>query len=246
MNLAYKVLVGTHHKTGTGWMASLFKRICQQFQLSFFSGNQEELPEYFDIFFQPHSQFSFDKLHLKYKGLHLIRDPRDRIISGCFYHQNSQEEWLYLKQKKFGGLTYQEKINSYTSLDDQLIFEMENSGLNDIQEMLNWNYSNSSFIEVKYEELILDKDLILFREIFNFLGFPDEHLSKTLNIVRDSSLFSDIFKDTKRRNTGHIRSGKPEQWREYFKHTHRVKFLELFNDALIKLGYEENDAWVNN
>ncbi len=225
-------------------MVSIFGRICQQFQLRFFAGDQKKLLKDFDVFFQAQSQFDFNRLDLKYRGLHLIRDPRDIIISGCFYHQKSQEKWLHAKQEKFGGLTYQEKINSYTSLDDQLIFEMENSGLDNIQEMLNWNYANPSFIEVKYEELILDKELTLFQEIFIFLGFPDEILSSILKIAYDSSLFSTSFKDARRIETRHIRSGKPEQWKKYFKYTHRVKFLELFDDALVKLGYEKNNAWA--
>ena len=113
IKLNHKILVGTYHKIGTLWMSNIFKKISQNLGLVFYSGKQANLPESFDIFFESHSYFDFNQLQMEYKGLHLIRDPRDRIISGCFYHQKSKEKQLHIKRDKFGGLTYQEKINSY-------------------------------------------------------------------------------------------------------------------------------------
>ncbi len=198
------------------------------------------MPEYFDIFNQDHSQFNFDELQIKYKGLHLIRDPRDIIISGCFYHTRSKEKWLHIKKKKFEGLTYQEKINSYSSLDDRIIFEMENSGLSNISTIFNWNYNNPEFIEVKYENLISDRNLFIFHKLFIFLGFTGKEIPEVLRIAYDNSLFSGNVK----RST-HIRSGEARQWQKYFKANHKAKFLELYGDALIKLGYERNNDWAN-
>ena len=240
MELKNKVLVGTHHKTGTVWMMKIFIQICLKFGWNFFSEKQEKLPRDFDIFFQDHSLFDLNDLQMEYRGLHLIRDPRDRIVSGCFYHQKSQEKWLHIKKDEFGGLTYQEKINSYDSLDDQIMFEMNNAGLWDIQQMLNWNYTNPAFYEVKYEDLILDENLFLFHNIFTFLGFPGKGIPEILRIAYDNSLFSGNLE-----KSIHIRSGEPRQWEKYFKHSHKIRFLELFDDALIKLEYERNDDWAN-
>lgn len=240
MKLDKKVLVGTHHKTGTVWMKKIFSQICQNFWLKFFYGEQEKLPRNFDIFFQEHSLFDLDKLQMEYRGLHLIRDPRDIIVSGCFYHQKAHEQWLHIKRNEFGGLTYQQKINSYDSLDDQIMFEMEHSGRKSILDMLNWNYTNPAFYEVKYEDLILDENLILFNNIFTFLRFPGEDIPKILKIAYNNSLFSGKLK-----NSVHIRSGETRQWEKYFKPSHKTRFLELFGNALIKLEYENNDDWAN-
>jgi hypothetical protein len=240
MELNNKVLVGTHHKTGSVWMYTIFREICQKFGWEFFAGDQEKLRKDFDIFLQDHSRFALNELQVEYKGLHLIRDPRDTIVSGCFYHQKSNEQWLHINRNEFGGLTYQEKINSYDSLDEQIMFEMENVGLEGIQEMLSWNYTNQAFIELKYENLISDENLLLFHKIFTFLGFPGEYLPEILGIAYNRSLFAGNLK-----KSIHIRSGKARQWVEYFKPSHKTRFLELFGDALIKLEYERNHDWAN-
>src|SRR5262245_45760294 len=162
------------------------------------------------------------QIPLPYRGLHLIRDPRDIIVSGCFYHQKATETWLHDKQDQFGGLTYQEKINSYSSLDDKILFEMDYCGRHIIEQILAWNFDDPSFLEVKYENLIADEQLFLFHTIFNFLGFPGKAIPRTLRIAYDNSLFSGIIK-----NHPHVRSGKAKQWEEYFTPHHKRRFLEL-------------------
>ncbi len=234
------MLVATHHKTGTQWMATIFKEISRTLGLRYFYGSQEKLPKGTDIFFQDHSMFNFDQFQDEYRGVHMIRDPRDRIISGCFYHQKSDEKWLHIKRKEFGGISYQDKINSYTSFDDQIFFEMAYSGKWGIHEMLAWDYANPAFMEVKYEDLIMDEDLFLFHKIFVFLGFPGRCIPKVLKISYDNSLFSGNIS-----RSVHRRSGKTRQWEKYFKPQHKAKFLELFDDVLIKLGYESNNDWAD-
>ena len=146
---------------------------------------------------------------------------------------------MHVKRKKFGDITYQEKINSYESFDDQLFFEMENAGARGIEEMVSWDYNNSSMFEAKYEDLIIDEELKLFHNIFTFLGFPGFCIPKILEIAHNNSLFSGQLK-----NSVHIRSGKSKQWEKYFTANHKQRFIDLFGDALIKLGYESDDDWV--
>lgn len=239
--MKYRVLVGTHHKTGTKWMATIFRKISRTLGLRYFYGRQEKLPAGADIFVQDHSAFDFEGLKTPpYRGLHLIRDPRDRIISGCFYHQKSRESWLHEKRREFGGLSYQEKINSFSSIEDRIFFEMEHSGKRGIREMLAWDYNNPNFIEIKYEDLIADENLLLFHTIFSFLGFPGEKIPKILKISYDNSLFSG-----KLNTSVHLRSGQTRQWEKYFTAAHKRRFVDLFDDALIKLGYETDNAWAD-
>ena len=235
-----KILVGTHHKTGTVWMKNIFSQSCNKLKLKFYNGKLEQSPSDFDVLLQEHSQFDLDKLNAEYKGLHVIRDPRDIIISGCFYHQKAHEKWLHVPQDKFGGLTYQEKIKSYETLDDQILFEMENSSLWNIQAITNWNYNNPAFFEAKYENLIADVDLLLFHQIFTFLGFPGQSIPEILKIAYKNSIFSGNL-----RKTLHVRAAKEKQWEKYFKPKHKAKFLNLYGDVLIKLGYENNHDWAN-
>ena len=79
---------------------------------------------------------------------------------------------------------------------------------------------------------------MLFHKIFIFLGFPSQDMSDLLNIAYNKSLFFG-----KQQNSDHIRSGKVKQWKQYFNPNHKIRFLELFNNVLIKLGYEKNNSW---
>lgn len=235
-----KILVGTHHKTGTVWMMHIFQDICRLLKLKFYSGTQDSLPEICDVFFQMHSNFNFQQINFHYKGIHLIRDPRDRIVSGVFFHQWSDEKWLHEKSEKFHGLSYQEKLNSFTHFDDQLLFEMENAAFSDIGQMMNWNYQNRHFFEAKYEQLVLDESLQLFNEIFRFLGFNNSKIPSLLKIAAHHSLFGGTDMSIK-----HIRSGKPGEWKKYFSKQHKLRFVELYGNALAELGYELNNDWVD-
>ena len=131
-------------------------------------------------------------------------------------------------------MTDQEQLNFYSSFDDKLIFEMENSSRKKIQDIKSWNYDNPDFIEIKYEDLIQDVDLNLFRKIFQFLDFNDQIIPRLLKIAYNNSFFSGKISNRK-----HIRSGKKQQWKEYFKTIHVARFVSLFDDVLIKLNYEK-------
>lgn len=102
----------------------------------------------------------------------------------------------------------------------------------------NWDYTNPHFLEIKYEDLIQDFDLTLFYKIFSFMKFPESLIPHLLEISRNNSMFSSNLK-----KTNHIRSGKTNQWKKYFKEKHKNRFIELFGDVLIKLGYEKDNNW---
>ena len=65
-----KVLIGTHHKTGTSWFRKIFENISLYSGLKFFAGEQKDLPGEFDIFFQNHSKFDLQKIIQDYRGVH--------------------------------------------------------------------------------------------------------------------------------------------------------------------------------
>jgi hypothetical protein len=239
VKLKNRVVVATHHKAGTVWLHNVFLRVCQELGLKFYKGIAASLPNDFNVFVPGNSRVHAAEIPGPFQGLHMIRDPRDIIISGCFYHQKAPEKWLHTRHRHFGGLSYQEKLNSYPSLDDRILFEMEHAGRPCIQELLAWNYDDPAFLEVKYENLIADEQLVLFHTIFAFLGFPGIAMPRALRVAYENSLFSGVPTIT-----SHIRSGKPKQWEQYFSSHHRARFIDLFGDALQRLGYESSDAWT--
>ena len=167
-----------------------------------------------------------------FKGFHLIRDPRDLIVSGCFYHQRANEAWLRKPSSRFGGKSYQEKLNSLQHIDDKIMFEMENCASWNIKDMLDWNYQDDRYINAKYEELLKDEDLKLFDNVFKHLSFEPNLRSFFHAAVMKNSLFNPEMKRSK-----HIRSGKERQFVKYFKDVHHARFEELFGNALERMGY---------
>ena len=232
-------LVGTHHKTGTVWMRDVFRQICGHRGTLFFSGRQRDAPAACAVIFEDHSKFDLAALAVPFRGLHMIRDPRDVITSGAFYHRHAAEKWLHRRQWRFGLKSYQTAINACPTEEKALLFEMENAAGRTIRAMLDWDYTNPCFFEVRYEDLIQDETLEIFRRIFIFLGYEEAELPSLLEIVRQNSLFSGC------RNPHHVRSGKVAQWKEHFTPALRARFVELFGDALERLGYEaEGSKWM--
>jgi hypothetical protein len=238
--LPSRVLVGTHHRAGTHWLESVFRSICGRHSLRYYAGPHATLPEECDVFLQHHSMFDFTRLPAVFRGIHMIRDPRDIVVSGCFYHQTSDEPWLHASDSKFHGRSYQQAINRFASLDDKILFEMENVARITIDHMSRWQYTNLRFMELRYEELIVDTDLMLFHQIFSFLEFPPRVLLSALEIAQQNSVFAD-----KATASRHIRSKQAWQWKKHFKRCHRQRFLELFGDVLVRLRYEPDDTWAN-
>lgn len=220
-------------------MRNVFSCVCEQLGLQFFAGEQNNLPDNFHVFMQNHSRFEPDDISSPIRGVHVIRDPRDRIVSGMYYHQKSKESWLHKPMKVLGGQTYQQTINSLDTAEEQLLFEMENSGKWGIKEMLRWDYADDRFMNIKYEDLIVDYDLKEFKKIFTFLGFSGSEIPACLECAYNNSLFSGKVK-----KSVHVRSGKSSQWKTHFTPQHKQRFVELFGDALIRLGYEEDNRWA--
>lgn len=80
-----------------------------------------------DIYHVPNPPIPEELSDCSYRGLHLIRDPRDVILSGMHYHLRAPEKWLHDPEPDYGGLSYQEKLNSLDG-DGRLFLEMERLG----------------------------------------------------------------------------------------------------------------------
>lgn len=90
----------------------------------------------------------------EYKGVHLIRDPRDIIVSGYFSHRNSHPE-------QFGGISWPEMIEHRKRLleldkDQGMLAEIEFSNTF-LEPMSTWDYQNPSMLEVRMEDLTVNQ-----------------------------------------------------------------------------------------
>ena len=174
------------------------------------------------------------------RGVHIVRDPRDVLISATHYHLRARERWLHLPRPRFGGGTYQEAIRSAGTIRDALLFELRHRTRRVIRGMTSFPRL-PGVPTITYESLIADDALLTFEEMFSFLGFSGPTLEVALKCAIDNS----IALNAARPRSGHIRSGKPEQWREVFDRGLGQRFAAEAGDALIALGYERDDSWLS-
>jgi tetratricopeptide (TPR) repeat protein len=126
-----KVIV-TNHKTGTMLMAGIIRKYCEMFNLrllelnAHFISHDGEIDttvdfQAYDVIFVNHAQH-FEHLitavpYLRYRAVHLIRNPFEIIMSGVRYHQKTDEVWCNLKLfvKSPSGICGFERVAAYNA-----------------------------------------------------------------------------------------------------------------------------------
>jgi len=229
-----------HHRVGTVWFLQILSEIAALFQLNFLIGDQGELKRNTEIFQQPRSHLIVSQLP-EFRGSHIIRDPRDLVVSSYFYHLWTKENWAHHPQPHYDGLSYQQHIRTLDQ-NGGLMTEIPRAR-NIIMQMAGWDYENPHFLEVRYESLIAEEESV-FKEIFNHYGIEGALLEQCLEIVARFS-FQRVTGRTvgTKKNGTHMRSGRPGDWRHYFSPEHIQEFKNLYGDVLIKLKYEKDLAW---
>jgi hypothetical protein len=247
--MKYNIVVATHHKTGTVWMSTVFRAIANDVGAEYvnFRTQHEQLAEVLKtpfVLFNHDSDFQ-EHAHLLNRDdvriLHLIRDPRDVLISAMHYHKKSNETWLHEPVPGYDNVTYQRRLNALATRYEQYVFEMENSTDSTLRDMLAWQYGRTNCFEVRYEELRQDTQMAYWSQIVSFLGF-DEAEQK---ICRERFWQNSLFGKLLRFGHKHIRSGDVAQWKREFTPELAHAFLERFPSALRSLAYEPDDKWAS-
>jgi len=162
--MKYSVVVATHHKTGTVWMDGVFKAIAGDLGVAYvnFTSHYGQLAQALKkpfVLFNHDSDFR-DYSHIlgrdDVRVLHLIRDPRDVLISAMHYHMKSAESWLHEAIPGYDNVTYQRRLRTLATKFDQYVFEMEHSTAGTLRDMLNWRYRRANCFEARYEALRQD------------------------------------------------------------------------------------------
>ena len=210
---------------------------------------------------------------IPFRGFHVVRDPRDLIVSAYFSHRYSHpiEPLPELEP-------HRERLAA-VSKEDGLFLEMEFSAPV-LQDMWAWPYGHPDILEVKMEELTA-RPYEGFVRIFEFLGLLDEGESYSARrriglFVREmlnrvsfryrwlrwlrrpmpvtgelllGRVWDHRFEKKARRRKGeedprsHYRKGQPGDWRNHFTEEHVAAFKEKFGDLVVRLGYELDNDW---
>ena len=187
---------------------------------------------------EDHSWVDFNGLS-PHTGSHMIRDPRDIIISAYFYHLWCNENFFTTSIISFNNKSYREVLNCLTK-EEGILFEMNNCSKYTIFDISKWDYNNPKIMEIRYEDFIKDNNL--FKILFKHYGFNKEEIEECMKIVKEHN-----FKNITKRGLGeedpksHLRKGTPGDWKNHFTERHKEEFKRLFGDVLIKLGYEKDN-----
>lgn len=180
------------------------------------------------------------------RGTHIIRDPRDLIVSGYFYHLKTNEKWCTEPNPANTDLppdtSYQDHLKSI-SLEEGIRYEMEHVSGSMISAMLEWNFQDQRVLELRFED-VLNQEAMTFERIFAWYGFGAPDINRAVRLAKK---FSRRRVRRHLRNLlgfGHLTHGsRVSYWDEYFSETLKDRFLECFGDVLIRLGYESSDNW---
>ena len=182
-----------HHKCATGWTDTILMEICFHLGLTFeiahrpvdwnSYGSLAALVDTKDVDFIAYTNAKpehIEKLPFA-KAFHVVRDPRDVLVSAYFSHLHSHptENWPELTP-------HRNRLQSL-SKEEGLFCEMDFSA-EEFEDMYNWDYERDDVLELKMEELTADPPNQFLR-IMDFLGMLDrEHTRGVGRAVKTATL----------------------------------------------------------
>ncbi len=249
--------VVTHHKTGTVWMRSVFSAIAGAFGIPFASAQDpasavsiakqlDTGPAILVVLNGVIPRLLADDPDIRF--IHMIRDPRDVLLSGLQYHlshvprRNSPETSIHAPRSEFGGLTYQQKLRSIPTNDARLRFEMIRRHNTTVRQMLNWDYSDPRTTEWRYEDMMLDRDCARFASAMQAIGYRPDKCKTMCRTFLEKSIF-----DQTGQSVGadeHVKSGCIRRWETELPATFKTRYEEKYGYALRALGYETDGGWA--
>ncbi|MBZ0265219.1 sulfotransferase domain-containing protein [bacterium] len=192
----------------------------------------------------------------EYRGSHVVRDPRDLIVSGYHYHKWTEEPWCndpgfdwtrivehpWFKEKIESdqdklprGISYKEYLSS---LDEERGYLLEILWRDPhFKHMQEWDYNNPNVIEIRYESMI-GNETETFRKMFEFYRFHPKLIERGVAIADKFSL-----KNKAKTKRSHTRDGSAKQWQRKFPPQIKQWFKELHGELLLKLEYESDPNW---
>jgi len=240
MNTERTLVYFGDHRCASTWLLTVTNEICNYINVPF-----SQYHEWLNMTNRRSTNFVVDinadwehRLEIgRLRGFHVIRDPRDIVVSAYFSHKYSHPsgEWL----------DKQRNLLQTVELDDGIRASID-FRRNQFQRMLAWNYDDADIYETRYEMLI-ERPIDIMKDIYMFLGlFPEPLNEKMLETVLDKYRFDKISGGRTRGEEDthhHYRKGIAGDWRNHFNDANKEYFKELFNDLLIHLGYEKDENW---
>lgn len=184
--------------------------------------------------------------HLKddFRMTRFVRDPRDLIVSGYFYHKRGAEPWFRFKnptEKYWAAINghIPEKMSSSHSFTSYLNTLNKEEGLlaetefrkNHLESMLEW--PEDPRIKVfRYEDIMHDQ-VGTFKAMLNHLEIGGWKRKKILFFAERYSINNRI------QNDAHIRNPNAGQWRSHFSEALNEQFIHQYSEILERYNYSK-------
>lgn len=252
-----------HHKGGTVWSSKIFAAICRQMGLR---GDYFNSPKQFSFDLVRHiaernldfvCYANADAKYLQdignYRGFHIIRDPRDTVVSGYFSHRNSHptKNWPELVSHRQRLLEMSKEDGLMLEIDFSAALPTDGINLDQFEALRTWDFRNPDMLELKFEDITVNP-IEGFRTVFDFLGLrgedsaqkrlSDQDLARII-AENDFATFSGGRTPGNEDASSHYRKGVANDWKNHFDSRVKDYFKERFGDLLIQLGYEANHDW---
>lgn len=188
-----------HHKAATTWMLRIINAICLEIGFEHKHFHSAKMFDFdlsntikqnkIDFVSYTNADIYYIKPILnEIRGFHLIRDPRDVVVSAYFshLHSHSTECWPELEEhrKELQSLSKDEGLLLTIKSIDSL--EVGGLSLNALRSLEDWDYSCPNILEIKFEELIVNPYSKIL-DVLDFLGILDDS-SEVLNLSTRSLL----------------------------------------------------------
>lgn len=165
-----------HHKGASTWIINIVSAVCREMGWKLdavYTPNQfkQGLQHYVatrKIDFLAYGQADSKQVEnlQNFRGFHVIRDPRDMVVSAYYSHLYSHptRDWPELIEHR--------RMLQQISKDEGLMWEILECRRDEFNRMYNWNYCLPNILEIKMEDLT-QSPYQTFLEIFEFLGGLD-------------------------------------------------------------------------
>jgi hypothetical protein len=236
-----------HHKCATQWMTGIIADICSMIDRYpvIYSSARKFGRDLGAAIAEPASTFlCYTNADIRFirrirgmRGFHMVRDPRDVVVSSYFSHLYSHPE--------FGDLADYRRSLQAIPKEHGLLLEMERRSLQ-FRLMRSWNYEQENVLELRMEDVTADPHGYI-QKIAGFLGLdahPGFDAARVADIVDGHA-----FEVKAQRPVGvedvhsHYRKGVAGDWRNHFTEEHVAYFKEHYGDLLLQLGYETSPHW---
>ena len=236
-----------HHKCGSTWVYHVLRDIAATLDLPHlhahgaYDFDRDLLAARnrhgFDLITYVNANYAYLK-NIAVRGVHVVRDPRDVLVSAYFSHRHSHptDGWPELAEFR----PYLQSV----SLESGLLLELDFcSGV--MTNMMSWPRQADGILSYRFEDLIED-NRAGFRRILGHLDLVDKISMEDLDAIIDRWSFKKVSGGREPGETDsqhHYRKGVAGDWRHHFTPAVCWAFRRRYNELLLKLGYEENEEW---